>query len=286
MQSAQRGNSHIQREAEETAFLIYQKFVREGREDEAQIALNLKARLAKLAKANTVPPLPRPLPTSLSQIPLRYRTFPQVSVESVSQILPRPVWGLILTCLEPDQVLKLRLVCRLLFHLCSPLCHFCSSDSGHPHCHSLWKSIGKNWPEALAKYPEANCALIQRYIGQSLCKKAFQRALGTVRDSGCAKGRHILVENPKNEEYLVCLWCRRGLKKTLQCSKSCICGLFPCFIPNSTPHYSHKCVNCACDSPLVLKSYRLLHKIRLSHPFLEINVSGKSQEHRLFEFTL
>ena len=276
----------VHREAEEVAFQIYQKFVREGRADEAQIALNLKARLAKLAKLSTAPTIPRPQSTSLSQIPIRYRTFPRVSSDSRAQCLPRPVWGLIVSCLEPDQVFKLSLVCRLLYHLCSPLCQFCTSDSGHPHCHSIWKSLGKDWPRALEKYPEANCALTKWYIGQSLCQEAFLSALGSVREQGCAKGRHALVDNHKNADYLVCLWCRRGMKKTLLCPKSCVCGLFPCYLPTSPPHFSHKCTKCACDSSLVLKSYRLLEKIRTSHPFLEVNVSGKSQEHRLFEFAL
>lgn len=280
----------MHRAAESVAFQIYQKFVEEGREGEAQIALNLKARMAKLAKKIDTAMLsssaPREMTTSLSQVPMRYRVYPEVSRETAAQQLPRPVWELIVSFIEPEQVLKLNLVCRLLFHICSPACLFCTPSSGHQRCHSLWKSIGRNWPEVFEKYPEANCVLLQRCISQWLCQEAFQTALACVRQSGCAKGRHVLVDNPKNQEYCICLWCRRGVKKTIQCLKPCLCGLLPCSQANTTAHFTHKCTLCACSSPLILKSYHLLDKIRTSHAHFEVNVSGKFHEHRLFEFAL
>jgi hypothetical protein len=107
----------MHRAAESVAFQIYQKFVEEGREGEAQIALNLKARMAKLAKkidtAVLSSSVPRETTTSLSQVPMRYRVYPEVSRETAAQQLPRPVWELIVSFIEPEQVLKLNLVCRL-----------------------------------------------------------------------------------------------------------------------------------------------------------------------------
>lgn len=280
----------MHRAAETVAFQIYQKFVEEGREGEAQIALNLKARMAKLAKRIDSVPLsaaiPREIPTNFSKVPMRYRVYTQVARETATMRLPKPVWELIVSFLAPEQVLKLNLVCRLLFHICSPSCLFCTASSGALPCHSLWKSLCQSWPEVLEKYPEANCVLLQRYISQWLCKKAFQEALVCVRESGCGKGRHVLVENTNNSEYWVCLWCRRGVKKTLQCDKKCLCGLLPCSQTNNVAHFTHKCTLCTCNSPILLKSYHLLDKIRSSNRHFEVNVSGKSHEHRLFEYEL
>ena len=223
--------------------------------------------------------------TAISTIPARYRTRPDVSQEYRQHELPRPVWENIVSHLDATQMSKLALVCRLFYLICYPTCSFCSPLRGDPRCHSRWRDFAKRWPELTEKYPDANCALVRNGVSQMLCSQTFQEALMFVRENSCAKGRHILVDNPKNDQYFVCFWCRRGVKKSSQCTKKCDCGEYPCTQTTDPFHIKHICTICTSDGN-VQKSYRTLEKVRASHRFVEINVGGKAQEHRLFEYAL
>ena len=285
--SAQLDAHQTHRDVTHLALQIEQQIISEQRLQEAEIAARVKTRVmnVSIGKQKEAGGKTEEL-TELSHVPVGYRVYPKVNRLGAGHTLPRPVWELIITYLEEEQTIKMSLVCRLLYDITCPSCQFCTGSSGDARCHSLWREVGRRWPEVERKYPQANCVLIRRCVSQWRCKDGFDQALRCVREMGCAKGRHVLAENPNNPDYNICFWCRRGVKKSLQCPKSCGCSVSLCCSPSTSFHSSHTCTLCSASSPATLKSYRLLAKIRSSHPHLSINLNGKSHEHQLFQFPL
>ena len=138
----------------------------------------------------------------------------KISQKWKPNLLPRPVWGIIIEFSDAKTLIKIEKLCKMLFLLINPKCS-CSDIEGLPDCKSLWRNYKPSFDHQIS------CFYIRKVIIRENTTEVIKKHLERVKNLSCKKNIHNWELNPQNSSMIRCTSCTLGGKRLDYCAGFC-----------------------------------------------------------------